>query len=322
MQEAYGLTPADRVLQKTPFTFDVSVWEFFWPLLVGARLVLARPEGHKDPAYLAGLIAREKITTLHFVPSMLQAFLEAPGLEVLTSVRRVMASGEALAPELVRRFFVRMPHAELHNLYGPTEASVDVSFWPCVPEPPRSVVPIGRPISNLRLHVMDRDLRPVPIGVAGELLLGGVGLARGYLGRPELTAAADEPITFWDSAPAALEQTVPFLASVDPARPAALRLVFLSGDWIPISLPGRLHERFPGARVISLGGATEATVWSNVFPIEGSVRPGRASRTAGRSRTRAITCWTRGSRPARSVFRATSTSGAIAWRMDMPVSRS
>jgi amino acid adenylation domain-containing protein len=193
MQEAYGLTSEDRVLQKTPFTFDVSVWEFFWPLLVGARLVLARPEGHKDPAYLVDLIAREKITTLHFVPSMLQAFLEAPGLPALTSVRRVMASGEALPPELVRRFFERLPHAALHNLYGPTEASVDVSFWPCVPEPPRSVVPIGRPISNLRLHVMDRGLRPVPIGVAGELLLGGVGLARGYLGRPELTAAAFVP---------------------------------------------------------------------------------------------------------------------------------
>jgi len=197
MQEAYKLTPDDRVLQKTPFGFDVSVWEFFWPLIVGARLVFARPEGHKDPVYLAELIPREKITTLHFVPSMLQAFLEsAPGLEALTSLRKVMASGEALPPDLVRRFFARLPHAELHNLYGPTEASVDVSFWPAVPEPPRSVVPIGRPIANLRLHVVDRHLRPQPIGVAGELLLGGVGLARGYLGRPELTAAAFVPDPF------------------------------------------------------------------------------------------------------------------------------
>ncbi|HBL26245.1 MAG TPA: non-ribosomal peptide synthetase, partial [Acidobacteria bacterium] len=197
MQEAYGLTPEDRVLQKTPFGFDVSVWEFFWPLITGARLVFARPEGHKDPAYLAELIAREGITTLHFVPSMLQAFLEeAPGLADLGSIRRVLASGEALPPELVRRFFARLPHAGLHNLYGPTEASVDVSFWPCVPETPRAVVPIGRPIANLRLHVMDRDLYPQPLGVAGELLLGGVGLARGYLGRPELTAAAFVPDPF------------------------------------------------------------------------------------------------------------------------------
>jgi amino acid adenylation domain-containing protein len=198
MQEAYGLTPDDRVLQKTPFSFDVSVWELFWPLLTGARLVFARPEGHRDPAYLAGLIAREGITTLHFVPSMLQAFLEAPGFEpeALRSVRRVMASGEALPPDLVRRFFARFSDAELHNLYGPTEASVDVSFWPAVPEPPRSVVPIGRPIANLRLHVVDRELRPQPIGVPGELLLGGIGLARGYLGRPELTAAAFVPDAF------------------------------------------------------------------------------------------------------------------------------
>jgi amino acid adenylation domain-containing protein len=196
MQEVYGLGPKDRVLQKTPFGFDVSVWELFWPLLIGARLVFARPEGHKDPVYLAELIAREKITTLHFVPSMLQAFLEAPGLESLSSVRQVMASGEALPPELVRRFFARLGFARLHNLYGPTEASVDVSFWPCVPEPPRSVVPIGRPIANLRLYVVDREPRAQPIGVPGELLLGGIGLARGYLGRPELTAAAFVPDPF------------------------------------------------------------------------------------------------------------------------------
>jgi amino acid adenylation domain-containing protein/non-ribosomal peptide synthase protein (TIGR01720 family) len=196
MQEAYGLGAADRVLQKTPFSFDVSVWELFWPLLTGARLVFARPEGHKDPFYLAELIAAEGITTLHFVPSMLQAFLAAPGLEELTSVRRVMASGEALPPELVRQFFARMPHAGLHNLYGPTEASVDVSFWNCEPEPPRGQVPIGRPIANHHLHVVDRHLEPQPIGVHGELLLGGPGLARGYLGRPDLTAAAFVPDPF------------------------------------------------------------------------------------------------------------------------------
>ena len=200
MQEAYGLTPDDRVLQKTPFSFDVSVWEFFWPLLTGARLVFAQPEGHKDPRYLADLIAREKITTVHFVPSMLEVFLETPGLEALTSLRRVVASGEALPPQLVRRFFSRLPQApseiKLHNLYGPTEASVDVSFWPCVPEPPGDVVPIGRPIANHQLHVVDRVLAPQPVGVPGELLLGGPGLARGYLGRPDLTAAVFIPDPF------------------------------------------------------------------------------------------------------------------------------
>ena len=196
MQEAYGLSPEDRVLQKTPFSFDVSLWEFFWPLLAGARLVFARPEGHRDPEYLVDLIARERITTLHFVPSMLQVFLEAPGLSGLSSLRLVMASGEALPLELVRRFFSRIQGAELHNLYGPTEASVDVSFWACEPDPARPAVPIGRPISNLCLYVVDRDLRPQPTGVPGELLLGGVGLARGYLGRPDLTAASFVPDPF------------------------------------------------------------------------------------------------------------------------------
>jgi amino acid adenylation domain-containing protein len=211
MQEAYGLTAEDRVLQKTPFGFDVSVWEFFWPLLTGARLVFAQPEGHKDPRYLADLIAREKITTVHFVPSMLEVFLETPGLEELASLRRVVASGEALPPQLVRRFFSRLPQApseiKLHNLYGPTEASVDVSFWPCVPEPPGDVVPIGRPIANHQLHVVDRSLAPQPVGVPGELLLGGPGLARGYLGRPDLTAAVFLPDPFGEGAGGRLYRT-------------------------------------------------------------------------------------------------------------------
>ncbi|HEX2225193.1 MAG TPA: amino acid adenylation domain-containing protein, partial [Thermoanaerobaculia bacterium] len=194
MQAAYGLSAEDRVLQKTPFSFDVSLWELFWPLITGGRLVFARPEGHKDPAYLADLMEREGITTLHFVPSMLQVFLEEPDLPAFSSLRRVMASGEALPPDLVRRFYSRISGARLHNLYGPTEASVDVSFWSCGPDASR--VPIGRPISNLSLYVADRDFRLQPLGVPGELLLGGVGLARGYLGRPDLTAAAFVPDPF------------------------------------------------------------------------------------------------------------------------------
>jgi amino acid adenylation domain-containing protein len=188
MQEMYGLDASDRVLQKTPFSFDVSVWEFFWPLFTGACLVVALPEGHKDSAYLRDLIASERITTLHFVPSMLQVFLEETGLEACTSLTRVICSGEALPLDLQERFFTRLPGVELHNLYGPTEASVDVSYWACKPNSGRKTVPIGYPIANIQLYVLDRFLQPVPVGVAGELHIGGIGLARGYHNRPELTA--------------------------------------------------------------------------------------------------------------------------------------
>jgi acyl-coenzyme A synthetase/AMP-(fatty) acid ligase len=186
MQDAYQLTPADCVLQKTPFSFDVSVWEFFWPLMAGARLVVARPGGHQDSAYLVRLIAEQRITTIHFVPSMLQIFLEEPGLERNTSLKRVICSGEALSFDLQERFFTCLD-AELHNLYGPTEAAVDVTYWACKPENGLRIVPIGRPIANTQIYILDARLQPVPIGVAGELHIGGIGLARGYHNRPELT---------------------------------------------------------------------------------------------------------------------------------------
>jgi amino acid adenylation domain-containing protein len=185
MQEAYGLTPADRVLQKTPFSFDVSVWELFWPLMFGARLVFAQPGGHRDSAYLRDLIEREGITVLHFVPSMLQVFLEERDLSRCTSPRLVVCSGEALSPDLRDRCLERLP-ARLENLYGPTEASVDVTRWACAEA--RRTVPIGHPIANLRIHLLGRDLRPVPLGAHGELYIGGAGLARGYRDRPDLTA--------------------------------------------------------------------------------------------------------------------------------------
>ncbi|HKV12553.1 MAG TPA: amino acid adenylation domain-containing protein, partial [Thermoanaerobaculia bacterium] len=187
MQRAYGLTPADRVLQKTPVSFDVSVWELFWPLVVGARLVLARPGGHRDPAYLMRRIEEQEVTTLHFVPSMLQVFLAQPGLGRCRSLRRVMASGEALPAELAARFH-ELLGSELHNLYGPTEASVDVTAHRTLPGPARRTVPIGRPIANLGIWLLDPELQPVPLGVPGELYIGGMGLARGYLRRPGLTA--------------------------------------------------------------------------------------------------------------------------------------
>lgn len=187
MQDAYGLTPADCVLQKTPFSFDVSVWEFFWPLMFGSRLAIARPEGHRDAAYLTRLIESERVTTMHFVPSMLQVFLEEPDMARCCSLRRVIVSGEALSPELERRFFERLD-AELHNLYGPTEAAVDVTYWPCQRVNPNRLVPIGRPIANIRMHVLDKHLNETPVGVAGELHIAGVGLGRGYLNRPALTS--------------------------------------------------------------------------------------------------------------------------------------
>jgi amino acid adenylation domain-containing protein len=196
MQDAYNLTPADRVLQKTPYSFDVSVWEFFWPLMTGAALVIARPGGHQDSAYLARLIAEQGITTIHFVPSMLQVFVGEPGLEKCASLKRVICSGEALPAELQRRFYGRMATAELSNLYGPTEAAVDVSFWACERESEQLTVPIGRPIANIQLYVLDQQMEPSPVGVVGELHIGGCGLARGYLRQPGLTAERFIPNPF------------------------------------------------------------------------------------------------------------------------------
>ncbi|MFI9757071.1 amino acid adenylation domain-containing protein [Streptomyces sp. NPDC051963] len=191
MQDAYPLGPDDRVLQKTPASFDVSVWEFFWPLITGAVLVLARPGGHRDPGHLAELIREQRVTTAHFVPSMLRAFLDDPAAEGVRGVlRRVVCSGEALPSELAERCARLLDGTEIHNLYGPTEAAVDVTAWPCA-EGTRSAagsVPIGRPVWNTRTLVLDTALRPVPPGVPGELYLGGTQLARGYLARPALTA--------------------------------------------------------------------------------------------------------------------------------------
>ena len=205
MQDTYQLDSNDRVLQKTPFSFDVSVWEFFWPLLVGARLIVARPGGHRDSGYLV-LIAEQGITTLHFVPSMLQVFLEDKDVERCRSLNRVICSGEALPYDLQERFFARL-NAELHNLYGPTEAAVDVTHWQCQREGDSRLVPIGRPVANTQLYILDPYMQPVPIGVAGELHIGGVQVARGYLNRPELTAEKFIPDPFSDHPEARLYKT-------------------------------------------------------------------------------------------------------------------
>ncbi|WP_343996904.1 SDR family NAD(P)-dependent oxidoreductase, partial [Ideonella azotifigens] len=155
MQQAYPLTAADRVLQKTPFSFDVSVWEFFWPLLEGATLVVARPGGHQDVAYLARVIDEQRITTLHFVPPMLDVFLNEARPGSARSLRQVMCSGQALPLELQQRFFQTWDHVELHNLYGPTEASVDVTYWQCHKDSELQCVPIGKPIANIQIHILD-----------------------------------------------------------------------------------------------------------------------------------------------------------------------
>ncbi|HSX59050.1 MAG TPA: amino acid adenylation domain-containing protein, partial [Tahibacter sp.] len=188
MQKAYALDADDRVLQKTPYSFDVSVWEFLWTLTTGARLVMLAPQAHKDPDALCAAIREHGITTLHFVPSMLSALLSAADWASCTSVRQVICSGEALGAELVARFFATGTPARLHNLYGPTEAAIDVSYWECRPEHAGHTVPIGRPIQNIALHVLDAQGRQQPVGVPGELHIGGVGLARGYCNKPELTA--------------------------------------------------------------------------------------------------------------------------------------
>ncbi|QLQ35472.1 non-ribosomal peptide synthetase/MFS transporter [Micromonospora robiginosa] len=198
MQKTYGLGADDAVLQKTPASFDVSVWEFFWPLRTGARLVLAKPGGHKDAGYLRDLLVSERITTAHFVPSMLTVFLAEEGVEAATALRRVICSGEELPLTAAVDFTARLPWCGLHNLYGPTEAAIDVTAWPCEPARLAEVdaVPIGAPIANLRLHVLDGSGAVCPVGVAGELHIGGVGLARGYHRRPALTAEKFVPDPF------------------------------------------------------------------------------------------------------------------------------
>ncbi len=204
MQEQFALSPSDRVLQKTPFSFDVSVWEFFWPLMVGATLILAKPGGQQDPDYLADLIAREEVTTIHFVPSMLSAFLQFPVIERCSCLKWVLCSGEALSPATAATCLQLLP-AELHNLYGPTEAAVDVTHFAC--HTAGETVPIGRPIANIQIHILDRQLYPVPIGSVGEIFIGGIGLGRGYLGRADATAARFIPDSFSNRPGARLYRT-------------------------------------------------------------------------------------------------------------------
>ena len=178
MQQEYQTHSTDRILQKTPFSFDVSVWEFFWTLLNGARLIMARPGGHQDPAYLERAIEENSVTTLHFVPSMLQAFVEHLQGTRLLGLRQIVCSGEALSLKLQQRCQEILPSSVLNNLYGPTEAAVDVTYWQCDPDQTQGQVPIGRPISNTQIYILDTAGQPVPIGVSGEIHIAGDGVAR------------------------------------------------------------------------------------------------------------------------------------------------
>ncbi|PRA31359.1 non-ribosomal peptide synthetase [Pseudomonas poae] len=187
MQATYQLNDTDVLMQKAPISFDVSVWECFWPLITGCRLVLAGPGEHRDPHRIAQLVQQHGVTTLHFVPPLLQLFIDEPLVAECTSLRRLFSGGEALPAELRNRVLAQLPAVQLHNRYGPTETAINVTHWHCrVEDGERS--PIGRPLGNVICRVLDEQLNPVPLGVPGELCIGGIGLARGYLGRPGLTA--------------------------------------------------------------------------------------------------------------------------------------
>ncbi|QGZ42390.1 amino acid adenylation domain-containing protein [Pseudoduganella flava] len=191
-RDAFDVGRADRVLQQTPFGFGAAVWEIFLPLLAGGRVVLARPDGHQDPEYLARLMTATSITIAHFTPSMLALFLELAGGAPCPALRHVLCGGAPLPGALRQRCAALQPGAAMHNLYGPAEASLDVTAWRCDggadAEEEQAQEPLGRPIANMRIHLLDGQLRPVPVGATGELHIGGIGVARGYLHRPELTA--------------------------------------------------------------------------------------------------------------------------------------
>ncbi len=201
MLSHYRLGADDHVLQKTPFSFDASVWEFLAPLLTGARLVMARPGGHRDMLYLARTIVRHQVATLQLVPSVLQLLVDEPGFTACTSLRRVYCGGEALTTALVRRFAAKLPGTELHNLYGPTECCIDTTVHACRPDTEEAVQPIGRPIWNTTHHVLDEQQQPVAIGVAGELYIGGAGLALCYLNRESLSAEKFVTLSPGDASP-------------------------------------------------------------------------------------------------------------------------
>ncbi len=200
MQKEYPINESDTILQKTPYTFDVSVWELFWWFFVGAKLALLVPQGEKNPEAIISAIIKYRITTMHFVPSMLNSFIEYLNAKsswyLLASINRVFSSGEALSVETVNEFYKNTENMDLINLYGPTEATVDVSYFKCMNTKSTRSIPIGKPIDNIQLYILDSHLNMQPIGVAGELYIAGDGLARGYINNQELTQKAFIPNPF------------------------------------------------------------------------------------------------------------------------------
>ena len=207
MPDELGISADDRILQKTPFSFDGSIWELYWTLMHGATLVMARPQAHRDPGYLAELIDQWQVTIVDFVPSMLQVFLAELQPGGCTSLRHVLCGSEKLPLDLQKRCLAQLPHIRLHNLYGPTEAAADSVYWPCDPDQEDGRVPIGRPISNIRIYILDDRGQPVPVGVPGEMYIAGAGVARGYLNRPELTEERFLPDPFAATAGACMYRT-------------------------------------------------------------------------------------------------------------------
>ncbi|HYY42949.1 MAG TPA: amino acid adenylation domain-containing protein, partial [Pyrinomonadaceae bacterium] len=202
MQETYRLGGDDSFLLKTSLNFDPSVWEIFWPLGAGASVHALPPGGHLDSSYLAHYLAAHGITTAYFAPSMLRVLLDEPGVVACTALRQVICGGEELPPETMARFFELLPGAELHHSYGPTESSIATAEWMCDPASKRRQVSIGYALGNTRLYVLDGAMQPVPVGVAGELYIGGIGVGRGYLNRADLTAERFVP-DLYSAAPGA-----------------------------------------------------------------------------------------------------------------------
>ncbi|CAI0888527.1 non-ribosomal peptide synthetase [Serratia ficaria] len=289
MQAQYPLTPADVVLQKTPCSFDVSVWEFFWPLMVGARLFMAPPEAHREPETLRGLIESRGVTTLHFVPSMLAAFVASLDQRrgACPTLRQVFCSGEALQRELCESW-QRLSAAPLHNLYGPTEAAVDVSYQPAFGASLAQVsgvsVPIGKPVWNTQLIILDHLLRPVPLGVAGELYLGGVQLAQGYHARPDLNAArfvanplhaGQRMYRTGDVARWLPDGTVEYLGRSDDQlkiRGQRIELGEIEAALLELPQVGQavVHARLPGEGKGRMAGADERQLVGYVIPTSGA----------------------------------------------------